>query len=136
MIFYKEIKVYYHDTDSYGIVWHGNYLKWYEEARCEMCNELGLPLDKIEKEDGVVFPIVNANLRYKNPAKLYDNLVIETTLKEFTRAKMVFEQIIKEKTTGNICNIAEITAVAVDMQGRLIRRLPEKITNAFDKAMN
>ena len=49
---------------------------------------------------------------------------------------MVFEQIIKEKTTGNICNIAEITAVAVDMQGRLIRRLPEKITNAFDKAMN
>lgn len=135
MKFYKEVKVYYHDTDAYNITWHGNYLKWYEQARCEMCEEIGLPLDKLANEDGIIFPIVNINMRYKAPAKLFDTLVIETTLKEYTRAKMVFEQIIKEKTTGTICNIAEITAVTVDMDGKLIKHIPEKITTAFQKVL-
>ncbi len=135
MKFYKEVKVYYHDTDAYNITWHGNYLKWYEEARCDMCDKLGLPLDKIAKEDGVVFPIVNINLRYKFPAKLYANLVVETSLKEFTRTKMVFEQIITEKETGNVCNIAEVTAVATDLEGRLIRKLPQKIIDAFEEVL-
>ena len=100
-----------------------------------MCDELGLPLNKIAKEEGVVFPLVNVNLRYKTPAKLYDELVIETELKEFSRTKMVFEQIIKDKHSQNVCNIAEITAVAVDTEGRLIRKLPQFIIDAFEKAM-
>ena len=135
MKFYKEVQVFHHDTDAYKIVWHGNYLKWYEEARCEMCEKLGLPLNKVEKEEGIIFPLVNVNLRYKNPAKLYDSLVIETSLKEFSRTKLVFEQIIKEKTSQNICNIAEITAVAVDTNGKLIRKLPQFIIEAFENSM-
>ena len=135
MKFYKEVKVFYHDTDAYGITWHGNYLKWYEEARCEMCEQLGLSLDKIAKEEGVIFPLVNVNLRYKTPAKLYDEIIIETSLKEFSRTKMVFEQIIKEKKSQTVCNIAEITAVAVDTEGKLIRKLPQYIIDAFEKAM-
>ena len=135
MKFLKEIKVYYHDTDAYNVTWHGNYLKWYEQARCDMCDKLGLPLDKLAENDGIIFPIVNANLRYKSPAKLFETVVIETELKEFTRTKMVFEQVTKEKTSGTVCNIAEITAVAVDMEGKLIRHLPEKIISAFEKAM-
>ena len=136
MKFYKEIKVYYHDTDAYNVTWHGNYLKWYEQSRCEMCEKLGLPLDKLTAEEGIIFPIVNVNLRYKSPAKLFETIIVETELKEFTRAKMVFEQIAKEKTTGTVCNIAEITAVAVDMEGKLIRHLPQKVIDAFEKALS
>ena len=58
MKFLKEIKVYYHDTDSYGIVWHGNYLKWYEQARCDLCDKLGFPLDKLSENQ--------ANIRYRS----------------------------------------------------------------------
>ena len=134
MKFYKEVKVYYHDTDAYNITWHGNYLKWYEEARCEMCEQLGLPLNVIAEKEKILFPLVNVNLQYKNPAKLFDELVIETTVKEFSRVKIVFEQIIKEKTTQNICNMAEITAVAVDTDGKLIRKLPQYVIDAFNKA--
>ena len=135
MKFLKEVKVYYHDTDSYGIVWHGNYLKWYEQARCDLCDELGFPLDKLANNEGIIFPIVNINLRYKSAAKLYDNLVIETEIKEFTRAKIVFEQIIKNKDDETVYNIAEITAVATDLNGKLIRHMPEDLRNAFEKAM-
>ena len=48
---------------------------------------------------------------------------------------MIFEQVIKEKTTQNVCNIAEITAVAVDMNGKLIKKMPEKIVSAFQNAL-
>ena len=76
MKFYKEFKVYYHDTDAYKVTWHGNYLRWYEQARCAMCEELGLPLDKLSEEDGIIFPLVNVNLRYKAPAKLFETVII------------------------------------------------------------
>ena len=135
MKFLKEVKVYYQDTDSYGIVWHGNYLKWYEQARCDLCDELGFPLDKLAADSGVIFPIVNINLRYKSAAKLYDDLIIETEIKEFTRAKIVFEQIIKNKEDETVYNVAEITAVATDLNGKLIRHLPEDLRTAFEKAM-
>ena len=135
MKFLKEVKVYYHDTDSYGIVWHGNYLKWYEQARCDLCDELGFPLDKLAENSGIIFPIININLRYKSAAKLYDNLIIETEIKEFTRAKIVFEQIMKNKENETVYNIAEITAVATDLNGKLIRHMPEDLRAAFEKAM-
>lgn len=135
MKFYKEIKVYYQDTDSYNIVWHGNYLKWYEQARCDLCDELGFSLVELSKNEGIIFPIVNINLRYKAPAKLYDNLVIETSIKEFSRAKIIFEQITKNKETNTIYNIAEITAVTTDLNGKLIKNIPEKIKTAFKAAV-
>ena len=136
MKFYKEVQVFHHDTDAYKIVWHGNYLKWYEEARCEMCEKLGLPLNKVEKEEGIIFPLVNVNLRYKNPAKLYDSLVIETSLKEFSRTKLVFEQIIKEKTSQNICNIAEITAVAVDTKEHFAEKFEDRMAEVDEVLYN
>ena len=136
MKFEKEVKVYYHDTDSYNIVWHGNYLKWYEEARCDLCDKLGFPLDKLAEEEDIIFPIVNINIRYKTPAMLYDNLIIETEIKEFSKIKIVFEQTIKNKKTQAVCNIAEITAVATDLKGNLKRNVPEKLRAAFTAAIN
>ena len=136
MKFYKEVKVYYHDTDSYGIVWHGNYLKWYEQARCDLCDKLGFPLDKLADKDGIIFPIININLRYKSAAQLYNNLIIETCIKEFSKAKIIFEQIIKDKDKGTIYNIAEITAVATNLKGKLIRHLPENLRTAFESVID
>lgn len=135
MKFYKEIKVYYQDTDAYGIAWHGNYIKWYEQARCDLCDKLGFSLVELSENQGIIFPIVNINLRYKAPAKLYDDLIIESCVKEFSRVKIVFEQITKNKENGVIYNIAEITAVATDLEGKLIRKMPDTIRKAFETAM-
>ena len=136
MKFYKDVKVYYHDTDSYNIVWHGNYLRWYEEARCDLCDKLGFPLDKLAEEEGIIFPIININLRYKSAAQLYDDLIVETSVKEFSRAKIIFEQIIKDKKDETVYNIAEITAVATDLNGKLIRHVPDNIRSAFESIID
>ena len=61
---------------------------------------------------------------------------IETEIKEFSKIKIIFEQIIKKKETGVICNIAEITAVATDLKGNLKRNVPDDLRAAFEAAIN
>ena len=70
-------KVYYADTDAYGVVWHGAYLRWLEAARVELCEDMGLNLIDLKNND-IALPVVNLNVRYKASAKLNDNLIIET----------------------------------------------------------
>ena len=64
-----EQKVYYSDTDAYGVVWHGSYLRWLEMGRVEYCEDLGLNLIELEKQD-IVMPVTNMNIRYKANANI------------------------------------------------------------------
>ena len=66
-------KVYYSDTDAYGVVWHGSYLRWMEMGRINLCEEAGYSLSKLYDED-ITLPVVEINIRYKFPAKLEDYL--------------------------------------------------------------
>ena len=72
-----EQKVYYSDTDAYGVVWHGSYLRWLEMGRVEYCEDLGLNLIELEKQD-IVMPVTNMNIRYKASGRLNDIVVVDT----------------------------------------------------------
>ena len=76
-----EQKVYYSDTDSFGIVWHGSYLRWLEMGRVELCEAMGLNMLELEQQD-IVLPVTNMNIRYKASGKLNDIVVIETGIKK------------------------------------------------------
>lgn len=130
----QEVRVYYHDTDSYGVVWHGSYVKWLEEGRVELCELLGLDLAKLEK-DGITFPVVDMHIRYKQSALMNDRLIIETTIAELKPISIKFSHTIKNKETQKINLIAETTIVAVDKTGKLMKRIPEAIYNAFNSAI-
>lgn len=95
-----EQKVYYSDTDAYGVVWHGSYLRWLEMGRVEYCEDLGLNLIELEKQD-IVMPVTNMNIRYKASGRLNDIVVVDTWIKKITPVTVVFEQTIKIKTAGN-----------------------------------
>ena len=56
-----ERTVYYADTDSYGVVWHGAYLRWIEQGRVEFCRDLGLDLVELKNRD-ITIPVTNPNL--------------------------------------------------------------------------
>ena len=77
-----EQKVFYSDTDAYGVVWHGSYLRWLEMGRVEWCEMCGHNLIELVNMD-IVLPVVNLNVRYKASAKLNDELVIETSISKF-----------------------------------------------------
>ena len=108
----KNIKISYHDTDCYGVVWHGNFLKYFEEARCEFCEQCGVDLQELEKE-GNVFPVAELNIKYKKPAKIFDKVKIITRIKSIGTASIVFEHTVKTAESEMIVQIAEITVVNV-----------------------
>ena len=126
--------VYYADTDSYGVVWHGSYLRWMEQGRVEFCREIGLDLLELMKND-ITIPVTNLNIRYKASAKLNDNIVIETTVSKITPLTITFTQIIKSKDLSKTFITAEVEVVAVNNEGKLYRRLPDILKQACEKVI-
>ena len=129
-----EQKVYYADTDSYGVVWHGSYLRWMEMGRVDLCEELGINLQELKAQD-IVIPVVGLNIRYKSSARVDDVLIIETYVKKIGGFTVTFEQIIKNKLTGAIYTQAEVEIVAINNSGKLYRKLPENLVKLLEGAL-
>ena len=129
-----EQTVYYADTDAYGVVWHGTYLRWMEAARVEFCRVLGIDLVSM-KENDVVIPVTNINIRYKSSAKLDENIIVETQITKISPLTVTFTQIIKNKENEKVHTIAEVEVVAVNNEGRIYRRMPELLKTACEKGM-
>ncbi len=129
-----EQTVYYADTDAYGVVWHGTYLRWMEQARVELCRELGIDLVSM-KENDVVIPVTNINIRYKASAKLDEKILVETTISKVSPITVTFNQIIKNKETDKVYTIADVEVVAVNGEGRIYRRMPELLKKLCEQAM-
>ncbi len=104
-MFCYERKAYYHETDQMGIIHHSNYLKWMEEARIFLMDKLGFSYKKME-EFGIISPVTNIDLEYKNPTKFNDEVLIYIKVLEYTGVKLLFEYKIIDKLTKNINAIA------------------------------
>ncbi len=74
------VRVRYAETDQMGVVYHSNYLIWFEVGRVEFIRQLGLDYKRMEAEEGCGIAVVDAHLRYRAPARYDDELVIQTTL--------------------------------------------------------
>lgn len=129
-----EQKVFYSDTDAYGVVWHGSYLRWLEMGRVGVCEMLGHNLIDLKEKD-IVLPVVNLNVKYKMSAKLNDVVVTETEISEFNGFTVKFKQLIRSKKTGKVCIDAEVSVVAIDNNGKLYRKMPEVLAKSFDEVL-
>ena len=74
------VRVRYAETDQMGIVYHANYLVWFEVGRVELIRAMGLDYKKMEQETGCMIAVVEATARYRSPARYDDELVVETRL--------------------------------------------------------
>ena len=74
------VRVRYAETDQMGVVYHSNYLIWFEVGRVELIRQMGLDYRQMEKEDGCGISVVDVHARYRAPARYDDELVIETRL--------------------------------------------------------
>lgn len=129
-----EQKVYYSDTDAYGVVWHGSYLRWLEMGRVMLCEMMGYNLVELESKN-IVLPVVNLNVKYKSSAKLNDEMVIETSILKFSPLSVTFKQKIFDKNTQKTFIEAAVDVVAIDNNGKLYRKMPQMLIDAFSKAM-
>ena len=119
-------KVFYSDTDAYGVVWHGSYLRWLEMGRVMLCEQAGYKLSQLEEND-IVLPVAEINIKYKNSAKLEDEIVIETCVVDQGRFYVTFQQTIKDEKSDKVYIEATVKVVAVNKSGKLYRSLPEQV---------
>ena len=96
------IRVYYEDTDSGGVVYYANYLKFMERARTELLRSIGYQQDQLQKELGVIFAVHSANIQYKKPARFNDELNVVTSISALGKASISFKQSIYLESTYHV----------------------------------
>ena len=125
-------KVFYSDTDAYGVVWHGSYLRWLEMGRVLYCDNENLSLTELKKQD-VVLPVVELKINYKKSAKLDDTVKILTEAADYSRFSITFHQTITDESENNVYIDATVKVVAINESGKLYRSLPEQILRIIKK---
>lgn len=126
-----EIRVYFEDTDFSGVVYHANYLKYFERGRTEALRSTGLGhRDLFEDEDPRVFTVRSIDVSYNKPARMDDILRVETRLAELRGARMIFDQAIYVE---EIClATAKVVVACMDPNGRP-RRLPQAVMDRLNQ---
>lgn len=134
MKYITEAQVMYADTDAYKVVWHGNYLRWFEGARYGFCKQIGIDLEELEN-NGICFPVVDIHIQYKAPAKIFEEIIVETELSEVKTRTITFHQVIKNKKSGVTLITADVIVVAVNTNTAKLIKMNEDLYKAFLNSM-
>jgi len=125
-----EIRIYYHHTDSGGVVYYAKYLEFLEEARTEFFKDKGISYEEMVKQ-GTQFVVARQEIDYKAPAFYGDTLSIDTRLSEVGRVKLDFTYEIKNQ---NNQVISTARTIMVCVNGNLKPQgIPEEIRNKLEK---
>lgn len=108
-----ELEVQFFDVDSMRVVWHGNYVKYLEVARCELLKLFDYNYLQMEAS-GYMWPIVDMRLKYVASAKLSEWITIEASLVEY-QTRLKIDYLVRDKTTGKVLTKAHTIQVAVEM---------------------
>jgi acyl-CoA thioester hydrolase len=93
--FLLSVRIYYEDTDSGGVVYYANYLKYLERGRTEFIRALGVEQRQLAEDTGLAFAVRSITADYLKPARLDDVLQIETAIRALGRAQVTFAQSIR-----------------------------------------
>ena len=126
--FFHKLKVYYEDTDSGGVVYYANYLKFLERARTEALFSIGFSNKKIQEEFDALIIVKSCNIEYKKSVFLEDELTIRSFVKSITKTSFFMNQIITKDE--EIIVEAQVHLVFIDKNGKPIK-IPEDIYLKF-----
>lgn len=121
--FEHKLRVEYHHTDQMGIVHHSNYIKFFEAARTEWLRAAGLTYAEMERR-GVMMPIVDVQIKYRQPSYYDEMLSIRTYVDELPMARMTFRYEIRGEDGRDVAS-GTTTLGFIDSQTRRPQRAPE-----------
>ena len=126
--FFHKLKIYYEDTDSGGVVYYANYLKFLERARTEALFSIGFSNKKVKETFKSLIIVKSCNIDYKKSAHLEDELKIRSFVKSITKTSFFMNQIItKDK---EVIVEAQVHLVFVNKEGRPVK-IPDEIYSKF-----
>lgn len=120
-----EVRVYYEDTDTAGVVYHSNYLNFMERARTEFFRSHGFVVAKMA-EAGFIFPVVRVEVAFKHPALHDDLLLITTTPLKVSGSSFVLNQQVLRKSDKKLMVDSVVTLACINAAGRP-KRIPLEI---------
>ena len=122
------------DTDCFGVMWHGAYIKWLELGRVKLMESLGLRLSRPEETEGYIYPVVEQRLRFRAPA-LYQNHLTLTTRLVVDGFKLHFHQEFFSVEQQKVTLEADTLVMVCDMNWKLQRRIPAFLLEKLAVAM-
>ena len=126
--FYHKLKVYYEDTDSGGVVYYANYLKYLERARTEALFSIGFSNRKVQEKFNSLIIVKSCNIEYKKSAHLEDELSVRSFVKSITKTSFFMNQIITK--IDEIIVKAKIHLVFINSEGKPVK-IPDEIYSKF-----
>ena len=126
--FFHNLKVYYEDTDSGGVVYYANYLKFLERARTESLFSIGFSNKKVQENYNSLIIVKSCNIEYKKPAHLEDELKVRSFVKSITKTSFFMNQIITKDE--EIIIEAQVHLVFVNKEGKPVK-IPDEIYSKF-----
>lgn len=128
------VRVYYEDTDATGVVYHANYLRWFERARTEWLRAHGFSQERLLRDAGIGFTLASISVRYLLPARLDDELRVITRVTFIGKASVRFEQEIQyDRSEAQRLAHASVRVGCVGIADFRPRRLPEALEQALSK---
>ncbi|SFM36946.1 acyl-CoA thioester hydrolase [Gracilibacillus orientalis] len=128
------IKVRYQETDQMGVVYHANYLIWFEIGRTAFIEELGFKYHEMEGK-GVVSPVVDANIQFKHPIRYGDDAYVETWLEKYNGIRTTYGYQILDQD-GNVAVTGETQHVIVKKENFRPLSLKKQFPNWHEAYQN
>ena len=132
-VFEAQVRVRYAETDQMGVVYHSNYIIWFEVGRVEMLRQLGFTYRDMEKHDDIHIAVADVHCRFKSPAMYDDLLTIRTRLVNVRGSVLHFGYQIVRAEDGKLLAEGESVHICVDSKFERMH-LPQKYLAAFLKA--
>ena len=124
-----EFRIYYEDTDAGGVVYHANYLRYFERGRTEYLRERGLSVADLA-ERGHIFPVVHLEIDYRAPAVLDDLVRVETEVLDMRKTSFTLGQQVVRAVDGRVLAAGRVTLVCTSSAMKA-RRLPDELLLAL-----
>ena len=127
------VRVYYEDTDTGGVVYYANYLKFMERARTEWLRHLGFEQDELIHNDGVIFAVRSVQVDYLLPARFNDELSVSAALIAQGRASLTIEQQIVRPADNSLLCKGKVKIVSLRPDSFKPCAIPEQIKQQINQ---
>jgi len=128
--FFFKVCIYFEDTDSGGVVYHSNYLKFMERARTDWLRSLGIDQYHLKHHDHIMFVVHRIDIQYKLPARFNDNLIVKSDLLDIGSSKIKFRQMIYRN--DEILIDASVDIACIDSEKFKPVRIPPTIKKTME----
>jgi len=130
------VRVYYEDTDTAGVVYYANYLKFMERARTEWLRSFGFEQDELIRDEDMIFVVRSVQLEYLRPAMFNESLTVTARIKHLGKASVVFEQeVFRDPDQPEVLVKGEIKLACLGHSSMRPRQIPQPILEAIQSVV-